>query len=124
MSVKHWFHDIGNMEEYIPDGKDKFIAELDPWMKEILRPIAETLAMLDGNAFFGMEGRSDIGTEWYEQYLPEAFCLFESNGGLNGWAGEMQHVRWRKMIKENKTATEHFKQLQILLTLLGNDELQ
>lgn len=53
-----------------------------------------------------------------------AYTLFENSGGMDGWAGEMYHVRWRKMIKENKTATEHFKQLQILLKLLGNDELQ
>lgn len=54
--------------------------------KDKLRPIAETLAMLDGNAFFG--ANSGAEQEWYEQYLPEAHALYESNGGDNGWAGE------------------------------------
>lgn len=59
--------------------------------KTVLRPIAETLAMLDGNAFFGME--TDNFGEWYEMYLPEAHALFESNGGLDGWAGEASFAR-------------------------------
>lgn len=49
-----------------------------------LRPIAETLAMLDGNAFFSM---SHEGSEHYECYLPEAHALYEANGGDTGWAG-------------------------------------
>ena len=65
--------------------------------KVILRPIAETLAMIDGNAFFTMELLD--GKEWYEQYLPEAKELFEGNGGLEGWAGE---VSWLKD-KKNET---------------------
>jgi hypothetical protein len=52
-----------------------------------LRPIAETLAMLDGNAFFGM-GDGD----WADQYLPEAAALYEANGGDNGWAGAASFV--------------------------------
>ena len=48
---------------------------------KMLRPIAETLAMLDGNAFFEME------VDHWKCYLPEAKALFEGNGGLNGWAG-------------------------------------
>lgn len=51
--------------------------------KAKLRPIAETLAMLDGNAFFGMTGPQ----EHYESYLPEASALYEANGGDDGWAG-------------------------------------
>lgn len=41
--------------------------------KARLRPVAETLAMLDGNAFFGAELQD--GADWYEQYLPEAHAL-------------------------------------------------
>jgi hypothetical protein len=52
--------------------------------KRMLRPIAETLAMLDGNAFFTMTAHD--GKEWYEQYLPEAYALFKGNGGMKGWA--------------------------------------
>jgi hypothetical protein len=59
--------------------------------KSVLRPIAETLAMLDGNAFFSM---TDLdGRVYYEQYLPEAAALFESNGGIDGWAGDASWVR-------------------------------
>lgn len=62
--------------------------------KEKLRPIAETLALLNGNAFFTME--SDVG-EWYEMYLPEAHALYESNGGDGGWAGEASFAKkWKK----------------------------
>jgi hypothetical protein len=55
-------------------------------LKYILRPIAETLAMLDGNAFFSAEN------DWYVQYMPEAYVLFKDNGGINGWAGRAHWV--------------------------------
>lgn len=55
--------------------------------KRKFRQMAETLAMLDGNAFFGMGSMND-GSEWYEQYLPEAHALYIANGGDEGWAGE------------------------------------
>lgn len=53
--------------------------------RDMLRPMAETLAMLDGNAFFGNE--AGPGVEWWEQYVPEAEALFKANGGMKGWAG-------------------------------------
>jgi hypothetical protein len=56
--------------------------------KSKLRPIAEVLAMLDGNAFFGIAGEDD----WYVQYLPEAFATYEANGGDNGWAGRASFI--------------------------------
>lgn len=52
--------------------------------KAKLRPIAETLAMLDGNAFFGM---THGDREHYEGYLSEAHAVYEANGGDGGWAG-------------------------------------
>jgi len=59
--------------------------------KAKLRPIAETLAMLDGNAMFGnTDGK---GREWYEMYLPEAHAIYEGNGGDGGWAGEASFAR-------------------------------
>lgn len=51
-----------------------------------LWPIAETLAMLDGNAFFVFSGKYQWGL--VAQYLPEASALYEANGGDKGWAGE------------------------------------
>lgn len=59
--------------------------------KILLRPIAETLALLDGNAFFTMKLTNN--EEWYEQYLPEAATVFYDNGGLNGWAGEASWIK-------------------------------
>ena len=59
--------------------------------KAKLRPIAETLAMLDGNAFFGQEG--EPGHDWYEGYLSEAHAIYESNGGDKGWAGEASFAK-------------------------------
>lgn len=58
--------------------------EMSAKEKAKLRPIAETLAMLDGNAFFGNDVED---REWYEGYLGEAHALYESNGGDSGWAG-------------------------------------
>lgn len=59
--------------------------------KRKLRPIAETLAMLDGNAFFTVDVGKD--REWYESYLPEAHAVYESNGGDSGWAGEASFAK-------------------------------
>lgn len=56
-----------------------------------LRPIAEVLAMLDGNAFFGIAGFE--GRYWADQYLPEAHALYEANGGDNGWAGRASFIK-------------------------------
>lgn len=60
--------------------------------KAKLRPIAETLAMLDGNAFFGTSVGED-GKEWFEMYLGEAHAIYESNGGDGGWAGEASFAK-------------------------------
>lgn len=59
--------------------------------KQLLRPIAETLAMLDGNAFFTHECAP--GCAWYEQYLPEADAVYQSNGGAGGWASCAQFAQ-------------------------------
>lgn len=58
--------------------------------RQKLRPIAETLAMLDGNAFFGIAGSAH---DWSDQYLPEAHAIYEANGGDDGWAGEASFVQ-------------------------------
>lgn len=56
-----------------------------------LRPIAETIAMLDSNAFFGMITHDQF--EVYEQYLPEAHAIYEANGGDTGWASEASFIK-------------------------------
>lgn len=85
----------------IPDGgfrlKDTFTAR----EKAKLRPIAETLAMLDGNAFFGMTKDEAGDDEWFVSYLPEAFALYEANGGDRGWAGEASFAHPNPLV-ENK----------------------
>lgn len=59
--------------------------------KAMLQPIAETLAMFDGNASFAWRiGASD--KEIWEMYLPHAYSLFVSNGGLEGWAGQASWI--------------------------------
>lgn len=52
-----------------------------PEEKARLRPIAEVLAMLDGNAFFGATTDDDGEDTWYEQYLPEAHALISTSSG-------------------------------------------
>jgi hypothetical protein len=69
--------------------------------KQMLRPIAETLAMLHGNAFFTQQLTNE--REWYEQYLPEAMALFESNGGVSGRAGA---VSWIKDLEHPSAAVK------------------
>lgn len=54
-----------------------------------LLPIAETLALLDGNAFFTVGAEN----EWAFSYLPEADAIYQANGGDNGWAGEASFAK-------------------------------
>ena len=65
--------------------------------KARLRPVAETLAMLDGNAFFGMNV-IDGDDVHYEQYLPEAAAIAEAN---NGWFALTSFVRGGKPLPDN-----------------------
>jgi hypothetical protein len=80
-----------------------------------LRPIAETLAMLDGNAFFG--ATIDNGREWYEQYLPEAWSLWMSNGGETGWPAGTAWMAEAQLRKENPALASVWEQYQIMLKL-------
>ena len=84
----------------IPEPEGGWKTSFSKREKRKLRPIAETLAMLDGNAFFGMGGAHE--GEWYESYLPEAHALYQSNGGDKGWAGEASFAKphiWRSRKK-------------------------
>lgn len=54
-----------------------------------LLPIAETIALLDGNAFFTLGAEN----EWAFSYLPEADAIYQANGGDNGWAGEASFAK-------------------------------
>lgn len=81
--------------------------------KQLLRPIAEVLALLDGNAFFTMDLGN--GREWYEQYLPEAWSIFEGSGGVSGWAGEMSWVK--DAINDHPAVVEARNSLSVALKL-------
>ena len=88
--------------------------------KALLRPIAETLAMLDGNAFFGTKISDHInGTDcdWYEQYLPEAWEVWDSHAGLQGWAGLTGWGSEHKLRQENETLRGLWDQYQVALRL-------
>lgn len=96
VKAKFELRDIRRMfSYYIPEPQHGWKTEFTDEEKQRFRPIAETLAMLDGNAFFGntVPDKDGIEREWYEQYLPEAYALFQNNGGDNGWASESSFGR-------------------------------
>lgn len=84
--------------------------------KAVLRPIAETLAMMDGNAFFGMSLNDDGDDVWYEQYLQEAWRIWKANGGIKGWAGE---ASFAKAVRHENEAVEEAYQNWWLLKILS-----
>jgi hypothetical protein len=94
-----------------PFRKKKFTAR----QKQFLRPIAEIIAVIDGNAFFGMTV-DDYGEDtWYEQYLPAAWAIYKFSGGENGWISQ---VSWIKALDhENQSVKDAFEQWQLLKSL-------
>lgn len=95
----------------MPD--DGWCSEFDEEYANLLRPIAETLAMLDGNAFFTFENH-------WRVYLSEADALIKSNGGLDGWAGKASWISQQRAIDEDHTLRDCFDKLQVLLALKRN----
>lgn len=75
--------------------------------KIYLRPIAEVLALLDGNAFFGAyhEDEDGVTRDHWEQYLPEAKILCDSNGGIFGATGTASFMKEYKE-KNNVNPTD------------------
>lgn len=90
-SLSHLCHILVRPYRIEKPGNDwKSAGDMSVEEKSKLRPIAETLAMLDGNAFFGMDtGHGEI----WEQYLGEAHALYQANGGDSGWAGEASFAK-------------------------------
>lgn len=83
--------------------------------KRQLRPIAEVLAIMDGNGFFGISTNDQGEDDWYEQYLPEAWVIFKSNGPDGGW---IQETSWMKQLRhENESVRDAFNQWQLLKQL-------
>jgi len=83
--------------------------------KDLLRPIAEVMAIMDGNAFFGMT-RNDAGEDtWYEQYLPEAYAIYKSQGKNGGW---IQETSWAKDAQhENESVKDAYQNWRLLKIL-------
>jgi len=94
-----------------PSKKTKFSKK----EKEALRPIAEVLAMLDGNAFFGMSLDDQGNDLWYEQYLPEAYRVYQANGGSAGWASEASWMKY--IVHENDSVKEAYQNWQLIKML-------
>jgi len=83
--------------------------------KAQLRPIAEVLAIMDGNAFFNMTTDDNGQDTWYEQYLPEAWLIYSSNGGDKGWISQASWMR--ELDHENdsvKDAYDNWRLMKIL----------
>lgn len=87
--------------------------------KVILRPIAETLAMIDGNAFFTMPLGAE--REFYEQYLPEAAEIFFGNGGWSGWASEASWVKEHLLRKKHPALEYTWERYLVVKALLDED---
>jgi hypothetical protein len=105
----HWVH-----KTYGTPRKKKFT----PDEKRVLRPIAEMIAIFDGNAFFGMTRDTNGDDTWYENYLPEAYQIFKGSGGRDGWIME---TSWAKeMNHENPAVKEAYEQWQLLKILSRN----
>lgn len=81
--------------------------------KIILRPIAEVIAILDGNGFFGMT-TDDAGDDtWYEQYLPEAWLIYRSNPNvIHGTSWYQDH-----MSHDNVTVSDAYNNWRLLKLL-------
>lgn len=83
-------NDIATMDKpwYIPEPDGGWQTEFTPVERQKYRQMAETIAMMDGNAFFGAETDDNGDDTWYYAYLPYAAALYANNGGDDGWAGE------------------------------------
>lgn len=69
--------------------KKKFTAK----EKIMLRPLAESIAILDGNGFFGLSRDENGDDNWYEQYLIEAWMIYKSNPSvIKGTSWYLNHV--------------------------------
>ena len=82
----------------------------DPEYAEKIRPIAETLAMLDGNAFHHA----------WQNYLPEADAVYRINGGDDGWAGMCSWVEQYNTIQKDPTLKDLWDKLQAMIVLKTN----
>ena len=102
-SFSHWLQN-----NFGKTRKKKFTSE----QKEMLRPLAETMAILDGNAFFGLDVDENGEDRWYEQYLPEAWLVYNAHAGDKGWISQTSWMR--NLEHENDTVRDAYAQWQLL----------
>jgi len=89
-------------------------AEYSDEYKQKLRPIAETLALLDGNNISGP-------VLHYTGYLIEADAVYRNNGGENGWASKTGWIQDLNIIQKDPTLRDVYDKLQILIALKRNE---
>jgi hypothetical protein len=94
-----------------PDGGWRRIFNDDQYVA-VLRPIAETLALMDGNAFTG---------HW-NGYLSEADAIFRSNGGKGGWPEECSWIKRKMFIESDPVLKDLNDKLEMLLILKEKNE--
>jgi hypothetical protein len=114
MSVKG--NRLASFSEYFADNfpkprKHKFTDK----QKKLLRPIAEVIALMDGNGFFGISSDENGEDIWYEQYLPEAYVIYKENGGDKGWASAVSWIQESK--HENASVRDAYQHWQLLKIL-------
>jgi len=80
--------------------------------KVLLRPLAEVVAILDGNAFWGLTIDDDGNDTWWEQYLPEAWMIYRNNPAvLEGTSWYKDHTPENDTVKD---AYDNWRLLKIL----------
>lgn len=79
-----------------------------------IRCIAETIAIIDGNAFFGISRDASGDDTHYQSYLNSALAIWEQT---TDWKEESFLYRTFKPV-ENKAVEEAFEHYQTLHTLV------
>lgn len=97
----------------IEEPEEGWCQDFDANYAELLRPMAETLAMMDGNAFFTFD-------DHWRNYLPEADAVFRSNGGIDGWAGQCSWIQDLRLIQKDPTLRDARDKLKVLMALKRN----
>lgn len=73
----------------------------------IIRPIAETLAMMD----------KEVVSRSWENYLQEADAIYRNNGGDTGWASQCSWIAREKSMMEDPSCRDLWNKLQLVLTI-------
>jgi hypothetical protein len=94
-----------------PDGGWRRNFEDEVYVK-MLRPIAETLALIDGSAFIG---------HW-SGYLSEADAIYRANGELDDWPNVCSWIKRKTLIESDPVLKDLNDKLEMLLILKEKNE--